>query len=394
MGSCRRYLLLLAALLALAAAAGPAQAAKRQVPFGFFGTVFSSSQAAALSDAELEAQMTRMATSGVEVVRYSVPWYGVETSPGTYDFGWVDRLVAAAARHRLRVMPTVVGSPRWASTRPDRDDFHLYAPRDPNAYANFMRVLIGRYGPKGSFWATSGTPKVPIRSWQIWNEPGADFFWATQPWPRSYVRLLKPAYRAVHSADRGATVLVGGLVGVNQGTPWSQLGALYRAGAKGYFDAAAAHYYSAPDTVKATAEQAVELIRRMRTQMRRARDERRPIWFTEVTWTAAEGQIPSSEMLGFETTPKGQAQRLKAVFSRLARDRKRLRVGPVFWYNWASEYVSTLGEGAFGKVSFQYSGLNKVDGSRITPMSVLDTYTRTVARFEGCRKTADARRCR
>ena len=73
--------------------------------------------------------------------------------------------------------------------------------------------------------------------------------------------------------------------------------------------------------------------------MRRARDRKKTIWFTELTWTAAQGQIPRGDLLGFETTPRGQAARLNAVFSRLARDRKKLGIGRVYWYNWASEYV-------------------------------------------------------
>jgi polysaccharide biosynthesis protein PslG len=394
MGSCRRYLLPLAAVLALLVAAAPAQAAKRKVPFGFFGTVFSTGQAEGLSQPALDAQMARMARSGVEVIRYSVAWYGVEPQPGAYDFAGLDRLVAAAARRHIEVMPTVTGSPRWASSRSDRDDYYLYAPRDPQTYANFLRTLVGRYGPRGRFWATSGTPKLPIRNWQFWNEPGADFFWATQPWAPAYVRMIKPAYRAVHAADPGATTLLGGLVGVGQGTPWGQLGALYRAGAKGYFDVVPAHYYSAASSARETTDQTVELIRRMRAQMRTAGDKRRQIWFTEMTWTAAEGRIPRSDLLGFETTPKGQAARLKSVFTRLARDRRKLNVGQVLWFEWATSYSSALAPGAFGRVSFQFAGLNRIAGANITPMPVLDTYTRIAARFEGCRKTADARRCR
>jgi hypothetical protein len=198
----------------------------------------------------------------------------------------------------------------------------------------------------------------------------------------------------VHAADRGATVLLGGLVGVNSGTPWGQLKAIYAAGGKGYFDAIGAHYYSVADTVKGTAAQVRELISRLRKQSKRYRDGRKPIWFTELTFTAAQGRIPRSELLGFETTPRGQAARLKSVFADLAANRKELGVGRVFWYDWASDYEPTLPPGAFGKVSFNYSGLNRISGTTITPMPVLSTYARTVARFEGCRKTADARRCR
>jgi hypothetical protein len=38
--------------------------------------------------------------------------------------------------------------------------------------------------------------------------------------------------------------------------------------------------------------------------------------------------------------------------------------------------------------------LNKVDGATYTPLPLLRTYTDVVSRFEGCRKTTSARRCR
>jgi hypothetical protein len=142
-----------------------------------------------------------------------------------------------------------------------------------------------------------------------------------------------------------------------------------------------------------TTDQTLELVRLIRNEVRRAGDRKRRIWFTELTWTAAQGKIPRSEMRGFETTPRGQAARLRAVFSRLVRVRKRQRIGPIYWYSWASEYVPTL-IGSSGAVTFQYSGLNKIDGVDFTALPLLRTYTDTVARFEGCRKTAHARRCR
>ena len=128
--------------------------------------------------------------------------------------------------------------------------------------------------------------------------------------------------------------------------------------------------------------------------MRRARDRKKPIWFTELTWTAAQGQIPRGDLLGFETTPRGQAARLNAVFGRLARDRKKRRIGRVYWYNWASEYEPTFQPGGPGSLTFQYSGLNKLTGTTVTPLPLLGTYARMAARYQGCRKTDNAKRCR
>jgi hypothetical protein len=388
-----RYCLAAALVTLLCLPAAPAEAAKRKVPFGFFGTVFGASQANRLSDAELDAQLTVMARSGVESLRTGFTWAALEPQRGVYDFSSSDRLVAAAARHRIPVLPIVMSTPRWASSRAERNDYTLFAPRDPDLYASFMRVLINRYGPRGTFWRTSGTPKLPIRVWQVWNEPAADFFWSSQPWPRTYVRLLKPAYRAIKRADRRATVMLAAVAGLSWGDPWSQVRAMYRAGAKGYFDVISAHFYSAPNSVSSTVDQTLELARRIHSEVRRAGDRKRQIWFTEVTWTAAQGQIPRNEMRGFETTARGQAARLRAVFTRLARDRRKLRAGSVHWYNWASEYVPTLVPGS-GAVTFQYAGLNRVQDNVFTQLPVLRTYANTVARFQGCRKSANARRCR
>jgi hypothetical protein len=392
----RLTLLFSLALLLAVTIATPAEAAKRRVPFGFFGTMLTNwGSQDRLPDPVLDAQMARMAESGVESVRFSLPWIEVEPSPGVYNFSETDRLVAAAARHRLDLLPVVLYTPRWASSNPSHPEHYLYAPTDPQLYANFMRALIGRYGPRGSFWASSGTPRVPIRNWQIWNEPAADFFWATRPWQPSYVRLLRSAYRAVHAADRRAKVILGSLAGVTSGTPWAQLRQLYRAGVKGAFDAVSVHFFSVAPSLKLTVSQTLQIAKLIRREMRRGRDRLKKVWYTELTWTAAKGKITKRHLLGFETTPRGQAARLRTAFSRLARERRRLGVGRVYWYNWASEYVPTFQPGGPGALTFQYAGLNQVDGAdNYRPLPLLRTYARTAARFEGCRKSANARRCR
>jgi Beta-galactosidase/Glycosyl hydrolase family 53 len=383
------YLITLAAVLA-AVTAVPAEAAKRKVPFGFFGTVVSNSQVERLPDAALDAEMARMARSGVESIRLTVSWAAIERAQGTFDFAATDRLVGAAARHGIDVLPIVMSTPRWASSRPSHGRYNLFAPKDPRLYANFLRVLIARYGPRGNFWPAAGIRPVPIRAWQIWNEQAADFFWATRPWPRSYVRLLRAAYRAVHRADRRAAVIAGSLTGVSGTTPWGQLRRLYRAGAKGLFDAVSVHFFSVAPSVRLTALQTAKLAQLVRREMRRHRDRLKKVWFTELTWTAAAGKVPKREQLGFETTPRGQAARLRSVFSKLARERRRWGVGRAYWYNWASDYVP----GGTGAQTFQYAGLNKVTGNSFTPLPLLRTYARTAARFEGCRKSTHARRCR
>ena len=186
-----------------------------------------------------------------------------------------------------------------------------------------MRQLISRYGPKGTFWTQNPTvPKVPIRSWQLWNEQMAPWFWDSKPWARSYTKMLKAAYRAIHKADRKAKVVAGSFVGRRRLHPVGGIRDLYRAGAKGYFDQIAVHpFTNDAKSVKDTIWRMLEIVRRVRTQMRKHHDGRKPIILTELTWPAAVGKVPKSRLLGLETTPKGQVKRLKAAYKQAGEGR-------------------------------------------------------------------------
>ena len=121
-------LMTLAAFLATTMAATPAEAAKRKVPFGFFGTVFNNAQTDRVPDATLDAQMALMASSGVESVRSAITWADANPRKGVYNFTRFDRVVAAAARHHLDVLPIVLHTPRWASSKPRSGNYRLSAP--------------------------------------------------------------------------------------------------------------------------------------------------------------------------------------------------------------------------------------------------------------------------
>jgi polysaccharide biosynthesis protein PslG len=93
---------------------------------------------------------------------------------------------------------------------------------------------------------------------------------------------------------------------------------LYRAGAKRFFDAVAIHPFTKDKSVRVTVDQTLEIVRQVRTQMKRHRDARKPIMLTELTWPAAAGKLPKAAQIGLETTSRGQAARLSAAYGRLA----------------------------------------------------------------------------
>ena len=55
------------------------------------------------------------------------------------------------------------------------------------------------------------SPRNPIRSWQIWNEPNLTRYWNVAPWAPSYVALLKRADKALKAADPGSKTVLAGL---------------------------------------------------------------------------------------------------------------------------------------------------------------------------------------
>jgi polysaccharide biosynthesis protein PslG len=390
----RLALLATLAALAVAMTAAPADAAKRRVPFGFFGTVLppQMSNASVVPDLALDQQMALMASSGVESVRVTPIWQELEPARGTYSFARLDRVVAAAARHGLLVNVTVTATPQWNSVRPNDPDGFRWPPRDPAPFGELMRQLVLRYGPSGSLWAQDPSlPRVPIRQWQIWNEQTAIWFWHRRPWAPSYKRLLRTAYRAIHRADRGAKVVAGSIVNYGRFAHWDMVRQLYQTGAKRFFDVIALHPFTNSPSVRRTVWQTLEIVRRVRAEMRRRGDGRKPIILTELTWPASVGRVPKAGLVSFATTRRGQVSRLKATYRRFARVRRRIRVTQAYWYAWATPYDA---EGSLSTVSFRFSGLTRVRGSVFSPLPILRSYANVAAKYEGCRKSADARRCR
>ena len=231
----RGLLLLLTAAIALTCAL-PAHAAKRKVPNGFYGVMWNR----AGTDADpvtRDAQFTLMAKSGVESIRTVFSWAAAQPVAGQPpSFTSTDQVVALAAAHRVSILPVVIYTPVWARDHPES---YSSGPKLQSDYSAYLTALIGRYGPKGTFWGEHPElPKVPIRTWQIWNEPHFEDYWHTEGgerWPDHYTLLLKDAYRAIKQADPGATVVNTALASF----PWRYLKQIYKSGGAKYMDVVA-----------------------------------------------------------------------------------------------------------------------------------------------------------
>jgi hypothetical protein len=253
-----------------------------------------------------------------------------------------------------------------------------------------MRQLALRYKHDGNFWREHPAlrPQQPIRQWQIWNEPTAPWYWARENYAPSYARLLKAAYRAIHRADSTAKVVSGPLVTAKTGyPPWTALRDLYRQGGKRYFDILAVHPFTNNPSARVAVAQTVEVIRRIRREMRRRHDTRKPVILTEMTWPAAAGRVPPGAVNRLATTEAGQIARMREAYQQLVRNRRKMKITQVYWFSWASPYDNNT---ALSTMQFRYTGLNKFSGGVFTPLPLLKAYADLAASYQGCRKNDKA----
>jgi hypothetical protein len=386
-----RALMLALALIVLAAAPAGAASKPPKVPARFFGTV-ADGPLLENPAVDFATQLDTMVTSGVQTMRTVFNWSGAQPYESfddvpeedrdrfrdeggvPTDYSAIDALVLSAAEHRIDVLPVVMIAPIWAARHPGQLNS---PPSDPDEYAAFAGALARRYGSGGSFWVEH--PEVasqPIRYWQIWNEPSFRVFWSDQPFAEDYVALLRAARIAIKGSDQGARIVLAGLPNKS----WTALEKIYKQGARRLFDVAAFHPFTAKvDGVKT-------ILEHDRKVMKKHHDSRKPLWVTELSWTAAKGK--TSVTFGNEQTEKGQAKKLHDAYTMLAKRRGKLHIGRVYWYTW-------LTNDRQDDYPFDWAGLQKVTpDDEVKAKPALRAYRSTALSLQRCRsKRGRADRC-
>ena len=373
----------LALVVALALSGGTAQAA-RKVPQGFFGVNISGSIENAPRPIQAQ-QWDKLAAAGAESVRVLFNWdLANRVQGGPYNWKFIDRIVINATERHMKLLPTVEYAPAWAKIYPE---IVASPPKSPGPYAKFLRAAIKRYGPKGTFWKQNPRlPKVPVRQWQIWNEPEIAFHWYRRPFTRKwepqdakrYAALLKASFKAIRDEDPGAKVVLAAL----SIDSWRSLDKLYRwAGIKGYFDIATLQGYAGKPSFVPT------LVHRFRDALDHRGDSDVPLYLTELTWPAAKGKAhpryTTGYMTDFLTTQSGAAQRLREAYRLLTNKglRDDVKLKSVLWYLGASKYT--------GRTEFDYSGLLKHSNTTISQVPAYFAYQNAARAAEGCEKATN-----
>ena len=183
---------------------------------------------------------------GFDVVRLTAHWGQdgmagngvIEPVKGVYHWAEFDREVNMFSKAGLVINAQLFGTPRWATTHPEKsgiinicvDEGSTYAPKDMADWDRFVKATVARY-------------KDHIHLWEIWNEPstpGGSVFWADST--ENYVNLLKTGYEAVKSVQPEGEVSIGGL---GPRAPYFAFyNKVWQLGGGKYFDALSLHGFS------------------------------------------------------------------------------------------------------------------------------------------------------
>ena len=279
----------------------------------------------------------RMGNAKVRHARITFSWEVIETKPPNGSNGCAgaeyggfqryDLQVLGASRKRIKILPTIFGSPDYVDKR-GRWMPSTRNARDINAYKCFLRELVRRYG-RGSQLVRQKNAR-PITEWQLWNEPSLPIYNRNnKPNPKEYARFVKISSSEINRIDRKATVVLAGMPERTKGgMPLKKfLKRFYRVkGIKKKFDVLALHPYAA------NARGVKGALVRLRKLLRRVGDRRQVIWITEVGFgTGGEG--PNFLVV----SEKAQAKKLKGILTFLKKNHRRYKVGTVDWFRWRDQ---------------------------------------------------------
>jgi len=150
------------------------------------------------------AMVRRASLGGARWTRlHSISWALREPKKGEYVLDDLDRVFARVEKYKMNILLTTGATPAWTSTSTNTKmnccgayEHLYYPPRDWQAWSNFMKEVVRRYGSR-------------ISHYEIGNEPGyTSAFWTCGDAP-AFGKYLKTAYDAIKSVKPDAVVYPG-----------------------------------------------------------------------------------------------------------------------------------------------------------------------------------------
>ena len=263
--------------------------------------------------------------AGIQWFRADASWADMEPKRGVYCQEKLDRLdlvVKEAERHDLDLYILLFSNPRWASERPEDEDFWAYAPSDMQVWKDYVRFIAERYKGKVTYW-------------EIGNE--IDWvFWRSDL--EKFAQYLKVAYECLKDVDPDNQVIMSGQAfdgtftyRFRPGAEENALQKLYDAGIKDYCDILAIHPY-AHSWHNATVK-SLDSINNFYSIMKANGDGDKPIWITELGESRVSLKKLAKRELGYEITEQeaecAQSECCRKLYAELI---KHPKIDKIFWY--------------------------------------------------------------
>jgi hypothetical protein len=153
-----------------------------------------------------------------QIIRVNLDWNVIATrrpaqptDPADPAYNWSihDTVLQNAAKNKIQVLFTILGTPRWANGKLKGTN---RAPAKMADLRNFALAAAKRYS--GKYKRDDGTVLPPVRKWLAWNEPNNPVFLKPQ-WAKSGRRCVKAKnHHCVKFVTRYAPVGAKAYVGI------------------------------------------------------------------------------------------------------------------------------------------------------------------------------------
>ena len=252
----------------------------------------------------MDRELSDLAAAGVKSLRFDFAWADLEPARDAWNFAQADLAVAKAQSYGIQVLGILGACPTWANgNRPFN-----YPPTDIEAWKNYVSNVCTRY-------------KGQVTAWEIWNEENIHGFWLPSPDANAYVALVKQTTPQIRAADPAATVVMGGVAGLDP----NYLDNCFKAGVADYVDAVAYHPYPEALTFMNYTPQESNcryIVSWLRWLISTYTTKPIQIWLTEFGWTSCTG------------TPPGVSEATQAAYLlRSMVSYGGCQVDRVYWYN-------------------------------------------------------------
>ncbi len=288
-----------------------------------------------LNDIALDFQL--MNELEIDTMRCSFGWDDYEPTRGQYDFTWLHDFVNLANSYGIKLRPYICYAPPWAG-----DGNWNSPPNDYQDWYNFCYNL-----------ASALSVHSNILSYEIWNEEN-DEFWFNGTVDQ-YKELLIQAATAIHTADPGKEIILGGFVFPE----YEWIDAITSAGYAQYYDITPFHCYA-------------ETWSRNNVYMENYLDSQYHDWFVPTNNTQGENEPIWVNEIGYATmdkTEQDQANFMCRAVSTLLADPEIEHIG---WYE-----IKDLPEGSpvIGDEKNYYLGITYSDRTKKLAFYTLDMIT-------------------